>query len=269
LRSDHCLHITNLRRFLFFINYQVFSLGALFAIASPRDQQVLLDIFLKKIVAGLGGAGAFPDSRRAASISNVAAALCISLQQMMLTRGVLAVPAWIVSAQSACLAAIMYGARCTQLTAAHGLALLVQLNTSEGFLKDTLSKLMGDAAVLAQSYGWVLAPEARVQARLGCVHALAAVACGAGAARTAVYLPDILECNPAPTIRRVAAADALSYAGTSSSTWMIFPRTSLFRGSLVLQLLCGRPPQSLSPASSQRQIPALSTPRLLYHLLSP
>ena len=171
------------------------SLGTLFVVASPRDQQVLLDIFLKKIVAGLGAAGASPDARRTASISNIAAALCISLQQMALMRGMLAVPVWLASAQSACMAGIIYGARATQLTAAHCLGLLVQFNTTEAFLKDTLSKLLRDAAALAQSYGWVLPPEAHVPARLGCVLGVAAVAAAAGASRAAVFVPDILECG--------------------------------------------------------------------------
>lgn len=174
---------------------QVASLGTLFVVASPRDQQVLLDIFLKKIVAGLGAAGASPDARRTASISNIAAALCISLQQMALMRGMLAVPVWLASAQSACMAGIIYGARATQLTAAHCLGLLVQFNTTEAFLKDTLSKLLRDAAALAQSYGWVLPPEAHVPARLGCVLGVAAVAAAAGASRAAVFVPDILECG--------------------------------------------------------------------------
>ena len=170
------------------------SLGTLFVVASPRDQQVLLDIFLKKIVAGLGGAGNSPDARRAASISNISTALCISLQQMILMRGMLAVPVWLASAQSACMAALIYGARPTQLTAAHALGLLVQINSSEAFLKDTLSKLLRDAAALAQSYGWVLPAESHVPARLGCVLGLAAVAAAAGT-RAAIYLPDVLECG--------------------------------------------------------------------------
>jgi hypothetical protein len=175
----------------------VSSLGCLFVLASPRDQELLLDIFLKKIVGGLGGAGASPDSRRAASISNIAAALCISLQQMMMMRGMLAAPSWLASAQSACIAALIYGSRPTQLTAAHSLSLLVQFHTSEAFLKDTLSKLLRDAAALATSYGWVLAPAAHVPARLGCVFGLGAVAAAAGAARAAVHVPDILEYDPA------------------------------------------------------------------------
>jgi hypothetical protein len=111
---------------------------------------------------------------------------------MMLMRGILAVPIWLSSAQAACMAALIYGSRPTQLTAAHGLGLLVQINSSEAFLKDTLSKLLRDAAALAQSYGWVLAAEAHVPARLGCVLGLAAVAAAAGT-RATIYLPDILE----------------------------------------------------------------------------
>jgi len=176
---------------------QVSSLGCLFVLASTRDQELLLHIFIKKIVAGLGGAGASPDARRAASISNIAAALCISLQQMILMRGMLAAPSWLASAQAAFIAALIYGSRHTQLTAAHGLALLVKFHTSEAFLNDTIVKLQGDAAAIATSYGWVLAPSAHVPARLGCVLGLGAVAAAAGAARAAVHVPDILECGHA------------------------------------------------------------------------
>ncbi len=156
---------------------------------------MLLEIFLKKIVAGLGGAGASPDARRAASISNITAALCISLQQMNLMRGMIDVPVWLASAQAACMSGLIYGVRATQLCAAHGLGLLVQLNSSEAFLKVTLIKLLKDAAALAQSFGWVLAPEAHVPARLGCVLGVAEVAAAAGPAKVAAYLPDILECD--------------------------------------------------------------------------
>ena len=199
-------------------------MGTLFAVASSRDQQVLLEIFLKKIVAGLGGAGASPDARRAASISNITTALCISLQQMNLMRGMLDVPVWLASAQSACIAGLIYGARSTQLCAAHALGLLVQLNSSEAFLKVTLIKLLKDAAALAQSFGWVLAPEAHVPARLGCVLGVAEVAAAAGPTRVAPYLPDILECDF--LLQMITfISHILCGTGTLNIIWRIYHRT--------------------------------------------
>lgn len=213
-------------------------MGTLFVVAGPRDQHVLLDIFLKKIVAGLGNGGNSPDARRAASISNISAALCISLQQMMLMRGILAVPVWLSSAQSACMAALIYGSRPTQLTAAHGLGLLVQINMSDIFLKDTLSKLLRDAAALAQSHGWVLAAEAHVPARLGCVLGLAAVAAAAGS-RAAIYLPDILECDPlVKSTQNLSPFSLIFSADILNTTWKNYRQTLWVRDFLVLLHLC-------------------------------